>query len=58
MFAAAVFDVVSDRITATTVEVMSRPMPLWIENHFVKPRPIASASPVSNDSVPSAKPPP
>jgi hypothetical protein len=58
MFAEAVFDVASDVTTATTTDAKSSPVPPLTGSSPVSPRPTASASPVWNESTPSANPPP
>src|SRR5687768_6114147 len=59
MVADAVLLVVSDTSTATTVAAISIPSPLpFTGSSPVSPSPTALARPVSNDSTPSAKPPP
>ena len=58
MFADAVFDVTSERITAITVEAMRSPSPPLDGRYPSSPLPIDSARPVLKARTPSANPPP
>jgi hypothetical protein len=58
MFAEAVFEVISERITAMIVDAMSSPVSPLAGRYPRTPLPIVSARPVLKESTPRANPPP